>query len=222
MFFVIIRILYYCSFFPHKLYYTNKILYYEKILKLIFFVKTYVFIILAWIYNFKNVVSMFYKYLDENYDVNGKLYPITCLLLAIYKRGNRSNAIWIKELISSKGRASRRSEPCINSGGNLYCEKNIFEKLFYKNTVRYVMNDDFNFLKECIKVKLFGIFILGSFKVLVGIALLVLGKLGYMAKIDITLPLFGQTFLSTLVFLIFTLIIGAAMFYLHRMVVKYL
>ncbi|SBT00401.1 Plasmodium exported protein (Pm-fam-a like), unknown function [Plasmodium malariae] len=113
-------------------------------------------------------------------------------------------------------------KPCMYKGRNLYGEKRVFDKILYKNTVRDVTKDDFKFLRERIKVKLFGIFILGSFQILVGIILLVLGNLGYLEVIDKVLLISNNRFLSGLVFIMFTLIVGAVMFYLHRIFEKYL
>ncbi|KAI4833756.1 uncharacterized protein MKS88_000316 [Plasmodium brasilianum] len=116
----------------------------------------------------------------------------------------------------------RRTESSMYIRGNSYCKKRIFDKIYYKNIVRNSWIKDFISLKEDIKLKLLGIFILGSFHVLVGITLIVLGKLGYLDDVNNVMCLFNKISLFVVLFYILTFVVAVAMFFIQRRVVKYL
>ncbi|SBT86025.1 Plasmodium exported protein, unknown function [Plasmodium malariae] len=116
----------------------------------------------------------------------------------------------------------RRNESSMYIRGNLYCKKRIFDKIYYKNIVRNSWIKDFISLKEDIKLKLLGIFILGSFHVLVGITLIVLGKLGYLDDVNNVIRLFNKIGLFVVLFYILTFVVAVAMLFIQRRVVKYL
>ncbi|SBS93762.1 Plasmodium exported protein (Pm-fam-a like), unknown function [Plasmodium malariae] len=116
----------------------------------------------------------------------------------------------------------RRTESSMYIRGNLYCKKRTFDKIYYKNIVRNSWIKDFIYLKEDIKLKLLGIFILGSFHVLVGITLIVLGKLEYLDDVNKVILLFNKIGLFVVLFYILTFVVAVAMLFIHRRVVKYL
>ncbi|KAI4833987.1 uncharacterized protein MKS88_000287 [Plasmodium brasilianum] len=226
----------------------------EENFKLLIFTKTFMFMLLTWIFHFNDDLGNFYTYFYKNYSFDGKLCTITYRLLAKHKQGKCSNTKWINEVIPNNGKYKqkdtynsekitkrksiridkcspkcgenyklpKRNESSMYIRGNLYCKKRIFDKIYYKNIVRNEAIEDFKFLKESIKVKLFGIFILGSFHILVGIALLVLRKLKYLDVIDSVFPISGHSVLSAMLFLILTFVVEAAILYLNKKVLKYI
>ncbi|KAI4833630.1 uncharacterized protein MKS88_000108 [Plasmodium brasilianum] len=121
-----------------------------------------------------------------------------------------------------KYKLPRRNESSMYIRGNLYCKKRIYDKIYYKNIVRNSWIKDFISLKEDIKLKLLGIFILGSFHVLVGITLIVLGKLGFLDDVNKVIRLFNKIGLFVVLFYILTFVVAVVMLFIQRRVVKYI
>ncbi|SBT85576.1 Plasmodium exported protein, unknown function [Plasmodium malariae] len=169
-------------------------------------IKTAVFILLFWICHFNNDMRSPY----DNRKFIIKFDVRLCRMMAVHKKEEHSNIKWIKMEMKNNGEYKKKESSNTNTAITVKNRK--LDKIYYKNVVSYMANADFKYLRKSMKIKVFQICVLASIHILLGILLIVLGKLNYL---DV-LKLFGPLHLSTLGFVIFMFIVILSMFYFYK------